>query len=228
MLSALELVQQPRVLDTQCFSGEVCLIDNCRLLMSESAIFDALPRAWAQQLRDALQRMERSGVMQQRRMEQGMASNRQQTADACAAAATSAAARGLRRCALPSCGAREAHVSHYKLCAACQTVVYCSKAHQAEHWAAHKAACKVARKAAAEKEEQGGASGARGVTDVVQRIARRTLLQPAWRRDEARRITLMASRSPALPLLAAAHQGCEPPRWALRAAQDTSGDDEVV
>jgi hypothetical protein len=160
VLSALELVQQPRVLDTQCFSGEVCLIDNCRLLMSESAIFDALPRAWAQQLRDALQRMERSGVMQQRRMEQGMASNRQQTADACAAAATSAAARGLRRCALPSCGAREVHVPHYKLCAACQTVVYCSKAHQAEHWAAHKAACKVARKAAAEKEEQGGASGA--------------------------------------------------------------------
>ena len=55
----------------------------------------------------------------------------------------------LRACALPSCGAREAHVAHFKKCSACGQVVYCSKAHQTEHWPAHKAACKAARKAAA-------------------------------------------------------------------------------
>jgi hypothetical protein len=30
----------------------------------------------------------------------------------------------------------EAHANHFKLCAACKTVVYCSKAHQAEDWPA--------------------------------------------------------------------------------------------
>ena len=64
------------------------------------------------------------------------------------------AAVPLRACALPSCGAVEAHVAHFKKCGACGAVVYCSKAHQTEHWPAHKAACKAARKAAAE----GGAS----------------------------------------------------------------------
>ena len=64
----------------------------------------------------------------------------------------------LRACALPSCGAREAHVGHFKRCGACGAVVYCSKAHQAEHWPAHKAACKAARKAASQAAAEGGAS----------------------------------------------------------------------
>jgi hypothetical protein len=41
------------------------------------------------------------------------------------------------------------HPAQFKLCAACTTVVYCCKAHQAEDWPSHKAACKAARKAAA-------------------------------------------------------------------------------
>ena len=64
----------------------------------------------------------------------------------------------LRLCALPSCGAREAHVAHFKKCSACGQVVYCSKAHQTEHWPAHKAACKAARKAASQAAGEGGAS----------------------------------------------------------------------
>ena len=64
----------------------------------------------------------------------------------------------LRSCALPSCGAREAHVAHFKKCGACAAVVYCSKQHQAEHWPAHKAACKAARKAASQGAGEGGAS----------------------------------------------------------------------
>ena len=64
----------------------------------------------------------------------------------------------LRACALPSCGAREAHVAHFKKCSACSQVVYCSKQHQTEHWPAHKAACKAARKAASQAAADGGAS----------------------------------------------------------------------
>jgi hypothetical protein len=69
------------------------------------------------------------------------------------------AGSALRVCASAECGAREVHPNQFKLCAACKTVVYCSKEHQAAHWLAHKTACKAARKAAAEQAEQaGGAS----------------------------------------------------------------------
>ena len=65
------------------------------------------------------------------------------------ATAAAAAAPGLRTCALESCDAREQHPRHFKACAACKAVVYCSKEHQTQDWPAHKAACKAARKAAA-------------------------------------------------------------------------------
>ena len=64
----------------------------------------------------------------------------------------------LRACALPSCGAREAHVAHFKKCSGCGGVYYCSKLHQAEHWPAHKSKCKAARKAASQAAGEGGAS----------------------------------------------------------------------
>ncbi len=77
------------------------------------------------------------------------------TEEVSAAGASAAAAPERRACALPSCGAREAHVSHFKLCSACKTVVYCSKAHQAEDWKRHrKEECKAARAAAAAAEQQ--------------------------------------------------------------------------
>jgi hypothetical protein len=69
----------------------------------------------------------------------------------------------MRRCALASCGEPEMHAKgQFKLCAACKTVAYCCKAHQAEDWAAHKAACKAARGSAkgagaANDEKKGGA-----------------------------------------------------------------------
>jgi hypothetical protein len=67
--------------------------------------------------------------------------------------AAAAAAPSLRVCAHTACAAREAHTAQFKLCSACKTVCYCSKAHQAEDWPAHKAACKAARKAAAAAEK---------------------------------------------------------------------------
>ena len=60
------------------------------------------------------------------------------------------ARRGLRSCGLTSCGAKEAHVDHFKRCGACRAAVYCCKEHQVQAWPAHKAECKAARKAAAE------------------------------------------------------------------------------
>ena len=73
--------------------------------------------------------------------------DRRATASADAQAAKDAS-KLLRACALPSCGAREAHVAHFKKCGGCGVVFYCSQAHQAEHWPSHKAACKAVRKAA--------------------------------------------------------------------------------
>ena len=70
-----------------------------------------------------------------------------------------ASASGLRHCALASCGAREAHPQHFKRCAACRTVAYCSGEHQVADWPAHKAACKAARKAALAAAAPGGGAG---------------------------------------------------------------------
>ena len=64
-------------------------------------------------------------------------------------------ATGLRSCALPGCGAMEAHPAHFKSCAACRMVVYCCREHQAADWSAHKKACKTMRNAAAAVDEAG-------------------------------------------------------------------------
>jgi hypothetical protein len=63
-------------------------------------------------------------------------------------ASADVALHGLRRCALASCDAVEAHVAHFKTCAGCRGVAYCSKEHQSADWRSHKAACKAARDAA--------------------------------------------------------------------------------
>ena len=87
-------------------------------------------------------------------MQQGVADRKD------SAAAAASAAPGLRTCALACCGAKEAHPQHFKSCAACKTVVYCSKEHQVKDWHAHKAACKAARKVATTAQSQTGSSTA--------------------------------------------------------------------
>jgi hypothetical protein len=61
-------------------------------------------------------------------------------------AAADAARHGLRRCALPSCDAQEAHPKLFKLCSRCNATAYCCKQHQTEDWQRHKRAdgCKAA------------------------------------------------------------------------------------
>ena len=107
---------------------------------------------------DAWRDLERSGLLDQMRIEETRQFSKR-LGNTMKEKRTAKEARvPLRSCELPSCGAREEHVAHFKKCAACGGVVYCSKAHQAEHWPAHKAACKAARKAASQAAGAGGAS----------------------------------------------------------------------
>jgi hypothetical protein len=94
-----------------------------------------------------LRRLNQSGVLQRRRVDVAIKLNRRDGENTRSAAGAAAAAPGLRRCALETCGAREQHPSHFKSCGACRGVAYCCKEHQAADWPAHKAACKAARKA---------------------------------------------------------------------------------
>jgi hypothetical protein len=54
------------------------------------------------------------------------------------AAAADAARHGLRRCALPACGAQEAHPKLFKLCGRCRGAAYCCAAHSVDDWKRHK------------------------------------------------------------------------------------------
>ena len=50
---------------------------------------------------------------------------------------------GLKECALPSCGKREASVGQHKRCSACRSAWYCSAEHGALHWKEHKPICRA-------------------------------------------------------------------------------------
>jgi hypothetical protein len=52
--------------------------------------------------------------------------------------AADVAHHGLRRCALPACGATEAHPKLFKLCGRCRSAAYCCAAHSVEDWKRHK------------------------------------------------------------------------------------------
>jgi hypothetical protein len=70
------------------------------------------------------------------------------------------AARGLRACALPSCGAQETSVREFKRCGACKAAAYCCAEHAAQHWAlapgGHKRECVAARERHAQQAPAAG------------------------------------------------------------------------
>jgi hypothetical protein len=113
---------------------------------------------WQARILAAWRRLQSSGVLQRRGILQGMSVMKAHNTRATATAAATAAARGLRICAMHTCGAQEVHASQFKRCSACLSVVYCCKEHQVQDWPAHKAACRAARKAAEQADD--GASGA--------------------------------------------------------------------
>ena len=102
--------------------------------------------------------VEQSGLLQVVPIERELERNARDCKSLADAQAAKDAGVPLRTCALPSCGAREAHVARFKKCSGCGMVVYCSKQHQTEHWPAHKAARKAARKAASQAAAEGSAS----------------------------------------------------------------------
>ena len=163
VVHAVELMQQPRRHGDEGLGSESKFTNMLRGIGALAAA-SRLDARLVQQLADALQRLERSGVLQPRRIDEGIRKNAfRNRAEAQHAAVTkSLTAPGLRRCALPGCCAKEAHPAHFKSCAACRTVVYCCREHQVTGWPAHKKACKAARKAAEEEEEDDDGAGPSG------------------------------------------------------------------
>ena len=112
-----------------------------------------------QLLAGAWQRLQRSGILQARGIDAKIQAERSESQKFRAAVQKSLTTPDLRSCALPGCGAKEAHPAHFKSCGACRAVVYCCREHQVAGWPAHKKARKAARKAQAD-EDEAGPSGA--------------------------------------------------------------------
>ena len=154
VVRAAELMQQPRRHADVALNMEAKFTTMLRAAVAEAGAAGGVALA------SALQRLQRSGVLQARRIEDciGKIAPGQRAIEA--AVQNSLTPPGLRDCALDGCGAREAHPAHFKSCAACRTDAYCSKEHQVAGWSAHKKACKAARKAAAAEDDGAGPSGA--------------------------------------------------------------------
>jgi hypothetical protein len=137
---------------------EAALVRNAQLVLEDRGRFCASSE-WQARILAAWRRLQSSGVLQRRNILQAVSVADADNTRADAAAAATAATRGLHFCALRSCGAQEVHASQFKRCSACLSVVYCCKEHQVQDWPAHKAACRAARKAA-EQADDNEASGA--------------------------------------------------------------------
>jgi hypothetical protein len=153
--SAFDMIQRST---DSASSTEAGLVRNAQNYIDEQQRFRATSSEWHARILAAWRRLQSSGVLQRRGILQCVSLNDAFVAHATAAAAATAAARGLRFCALHTCGAQEVHASQFKRCSACSGVVYCSKEHQVQDWPAHKAACRSARKAAEQADNE--ASGA--------------------------------------------------------------------
>ena len=159
VVQAAELMQQPRRHGDSGMGMNAMFTDGFRRAVN-LADPNGLDARLVQLLAGAQQQLERSGVLQARRIETRIPKLLPMQEAFNAAMLKSLTAPDLRTCALPGCGAKEAHPAHFKSCAACRTVVYCCREHQVEGWPAHKKACKAARKAAAAADDAAGPSGA--------------------------------------------------------------------
>ena len=163
VVCAMDLLQLPRSIGAKGFPADCILVRSLAGNVPALGLQGLDPRL-AQLLMEAWQRLLQSNVLVERQLLQvGILREVDTLNDKHKQAVDSALfAPGLRSCALASCDAREAHPQHFKACAACRQVVYCSREHQLADWPQHKAACKAARKTAASADEgAGAASGAR-------------------------------------------------------------------
>jgi hypothetical protein len=143
LASALDLMSRPRDYESW-LAGEPGLVHHLRKLIP--AVSDADEPA-TQKLCAAWRRLLRSGVLRAREIDDGIDAAIQQSTLTRTAAEADLAAGRLQQCALAGCAASESHVSQFKRCGACRTVVYCCREHQVADWPSHKAACKAAQKA---------------------------------------------------------------------------------
>jgi hypothetical protein len=164
VLHAVDMVLEPRVEpNARALEAESLFLSNLRVQVEKREEFArqtsqypgavAVAAATAPALQAAWRRVLDSGVLRARGIDDIMDVNARESSERAATAAASAAAHGLRACALPDCGAREVHVKQFRMCSACRGAVYCSREHQQLHWRAHKAACKAARAAAVAETE---------------------------------------------------------------------------
>ena len=156
---AAELMQQPRRHGNIAMDLEAVFADELRRAVAAIGANNGLSARVVQLLAGAWERLQRSGVLQARRLEDRIGALASYRRNFITTVHKSMTAPGLRTCALPGCGAKEAHPAHFKSCAACRAVVYCCREHQVAGWPGHKKACKAARKAAAaEAGDEAGAS----------------------------------------------------------------------
>jgi hypothetical protein len=156
---AVDMVLEPRGEHSSALEAEALLLGHLKAhaqhaptsLRAAAAAGHALAGAddTTLQLQAAWRRIQDSDVLRARGIEDLMEVRLQGARERDAAAAASAAAHGLRACALPGCAAREVHAKQFRVCAACRGAAYCEREHQQLHWPAHKPACKAARAAAA-------------------------------------------------------------------------------
>ena len=159
VVHAAELMQQPRRHGNVALEVESAFTDAFRSTVEEAGGC-GLDARLVQLLAGAWERLQRSGVLRSRHIEDHIRytpPGRQSFVDT---VQNSLSAPGLRTCALDGCGAKEAHPAHFKSCAACRAVVYCCREHQVAAWPAHKKACKAVRKAVAADADAAGPSGA--------------------------------------------------------------------
>ena len=159
VVHAAELMQQPRRHNNLPLNQDGAFAQGLRNFVAEAGAI-RLDAHLVQLLAGAWQRLQRSGVLEARHIVYGVKNHAAGKRAFEMALTENMNAPGLRNCALDGCGSKEAHPAHFKSCAACRTVAYCSKEHQVEDWPRHKKACKAARKAAAAEEDGVGPSGA--------------------------------------------------------------------
>jgi hypothetical protein len=126
MVSGLKAVEHGLV--TTALSDEAGMLLRMRATCGLTAAEETALRQLAERYKAEGERF----AQELPKVAEDVTAERQQTA------AADVARHGLRRCALPACGAQEAHPKLFKLCGRCRGAAYCGAAHCAEDWKRHK------------------------------------------------------------------------------------------
>ena len=143
---AAEVMQQPRRHGDISMQGEADFVHAFRYAVAEAGA-NQLDTHMVQLLSSALQRLQRSGVLQARSTEERLLLFKPVQRALDDAVKDSLKAPGLRCCALPGCGAKEAHPAHFNLRAVLRVALW-STAAASTRWMAGRATRRRARRRA--------------------------------------------------------------------------------